>query len=197
MKIVLATANANKQAEIAEILDGYEIIPRPSNLGEIQETGDTYEKNALIKAKQVAIFTHLPAVADDSGIEVFALGALPGVNSAIYGGKEISDEKRVQKLLSELTDVDDRRAKFVCVGCVYFPDTFKALITRGEVLGTIAVSPSGDAGFGYDPIFIPDGYDKTYAQMSKEEKNRISHRRLAFQRLKMLLDRITSGEQTS
>ena len=142
---------------------------------DVEETGDTFVKNALIKARAVAMVCDYPILADDSGICVEALGGAPGVRSARYAGDNATDEDRINKLLTELGDNENRRAKFV---------TSVAFITaEGEVKGTITKEPKGENGFGYDPIFLADELGKTFAESSDEEKNSISHRGRALKNL--------------
>jgi XTP/dITP diphosphohydrolase len=188
MIFVLATNNYGKVKEIREILSEFELLERPSELSEIEEYGNTFEQNALIKARAVALYTKLPAIADDSGLEVEALKGQLGVNSSTYGGSDLDNISRCKLLLKNLKNSTNRRAKFVSVACVYFPETMTCLFARGEISGKIAENISGSNGFGYDPIFIPDGFKKTFAEMPKAQKNAISHRALAFKNLKSLLN---------
>ncbi len=192
MKIVLATRNKNKVEEIRQILKIYlsdeifsqlEILSSDNfNIPHIDEDGETYEKNALKKAREVYKVTGLPSVADDSGIEVEFLGGRPGVFSARYAGKDATDEENNKKLLKELENVpiERRKAKFKCV--IAYVDQDGENIFYGETSGRIIFEPRGDGGFGYDPLFLPDGFDLTYAQLPKEVKNRISHRSKALQK---------------
>ncbi|MFN2506406.1 MAG: RdgB/HAM1 family non-canonical purine NTP pyrophosphatase [Acidimicrobiales bacterium] len=184
MRLVLATANPDKAAEIGPLLpEGVELLPRPSDLGEVEETEDTLEGNARLKAQAVAAATGEAAVAEDTGLEVDALGGRPGVFSARYAGESVTYADNVAKLLAELQGVDDRRARFRTVAVVLFPDG-REVRAEGSVRGVIAGSPRGDAGFGYDPVFIPDGGDgRTFAEMSSEEKQAVSHRGRAFRAL--------------
>lgn len=183
MKLILATKNNGKVRELSEILKGHEIITM-SEAGfteDIAETGKTFEENALIKAEAVCAASHLPVIADDSGLEVFALDMRPSIYSARYAGEEISYEEKMKILLGELEDKKDRRARFVCCAALCFPDDRKYTF-RGEVYGSIAFAPKGNNGFGYDPIFLlEDG--RTFAEISAEEKNEFSHRSRAFHKL--------------
>lgn len=183
-RLVAATANPHKLAEIAAILgSSVELLPRPSGLGEIAEDGDTLEANARLKATAVCSHTGQPAVADDTGLEVAALGGAPGVRSARYAGEHADDTDNRIRLLAELEGVADRSARFRTVAVVVFPDG-RELLAEGTVSGTIASAPQGDHGFGYDPVFVPDGGDgRTFAEMSADEKNAVSHRGRAFRSL--------------
>jgi XTP/dITP diphosphohydrolase len=192
VKIVLATRNKNKVEEIREILKMYlddEIFSQIELLSsadfqipEIEEDGETYEENALKKAREVYKFTKLPSLADDSGIEVEILGGRPGVFSARYAGEGATDEENNKKLLKELENVpiEKRKAKFKCV--IAYVDSVEERIFYGETSGKVIFEPLGDGGFGYDPLFLPDGFDLTYAQLPGEVKNRISHRSKALQK---------------
>lgn len=192
MKIVLATRNKNKVEEIREILKMYlddEIFSQIELLSsadfqipEIEEDGETYEENALKKAREVYKFTKLPSLADDSGIEVEILGGRPGVFSARYAGEGATDEENNKKLLKELENfpIEKRKAKFKCV--IAYVDSVEERIFYGETSGKVIFEPLGDGGFGYDPLFLPDGFDLTYAQLPGEVKNRISHRSKALQK---------------
>jgi XTP/dITP diphosphohydrolase len=193
VKIVLATRNKNKVEEIREILKMYlgdEIFSQIELLSSadfqipeiIEEDGETYEENALKKAREVYKFTKLPSLADDSGIEVEILGGRPGVFSARYAGEGATDEENNKKLLKELENVpiEKRKAKFKCV--IAYVDSVEERIFYGETSGKVIFEPLGDGGFGYDPLFLPDGFDLTYAQLPGEVKNRISHRSKALQK---------------
>jgi XTP/dITP diphosphohydrolase len=192
VKIVLATRNKNKVEEIREILKMYlgdEIFSQIELLSsadfqipEIEEDGETYEENALKKAREVYKFTKLPSLADDSGIEVEILGGRPGVFSARYAGEGATDEENNKKLLKELENVpiEKRKAKFKCV--IAYVDSVEERIFYGETSGKVIFEPLGDGGFGYDPLFLPNGFDLTYAQLPGEVKNRISHRSKALQK---------------
>ena len=148
----------------------------------LEETGDTFVKNALIKARAVAMVCDYPILADDSGICVEALGGAPGVRSARYAGDNATDEDRINKLLTELGDNENRRAKFVTSVAFIMPDGTE-ITAEGEVKGTITKEPKGENGFGYDPIFLSDELGKTFAESSDEEKNSISHRGRALKNL--------------
>ncbi len=186
MELVLASHNPHKVIEIQSILSKKIKILSLSELGlnePIEETGQTLEENALIKARWVFEKTKKNVIADDSGLEVFALNKAPGVYSSRYAGEEGNSTKNIEKLLKELQQITDRRSRFRC--CIALIFEGKEYLFEGTVYGRITYEPLGYFGFGYDPIFIPDGYDKTFAQMSAEEKNAISHR---FQSIKKLVD---------
>jgi XTP/dITP diphosphohydrolase len=180
MRLVLATANPHKAREIAGLLPGVELVPRPDEVGDVEETEDTLEGNARLKARAVAAVAGEPAVADDTGLEVDALGGRPGVLAARYAGEHATYADNVAKLLEELTGVADRRARFRTVALVAWPDG-REVAGHGVVEGHIAVDPRGDGGFGYDPVFVPDDGDgRTFAEMTVEEKAAVSHRARAF-----------------
>ena len=183
-QLVAATANPQKLTEIAAILGpAVELLPRPGDLGEVVEDGDTLEDNARLKAVAVCGHSGQAAVADDTGLEVAALGGAPGVKSARYAGEHANDADNRHKLLSELEGAADRSARFRTVAVVAFPDGSE-LLAEGTITGTIADGPRGDEGFGYDPVFVPDGRDgRTFAEMSPDEKNAVSHRGRAFRAL--------------
>lgn len=179
MKMVMATKNAHKIVEMRALLEGLDIeILSEADAGvdvEVEETGETFEENSLLKARSVMEATGLPAVADDSGLCVTALGGGPGVYSARYGGEGLSDKERYELVLTNLKGQLDRSAKFVSVLTACFPDG-TVLTARGECPGLITYAPRGDGDFGYDPIFLVPEKRKTFAEMAGEEKNSISHR---------------------
>ena len=181
----MASANAHKAIEIAEILTDHDIEPRPTGIGEVVESEKTLEGNARLKAEAICAATGTPAVADDTGLEVDALGGLPGVRSARFAGDSATDEENLVKLLNELRKVpdNDRTARFRTVAMVVFPDGDE-VSADGVVEGVIAVQPSGSGGFGYDSVFVPnEGGGLTFAEMEPERKNIISHRGRAFRLL--------------
>ncbi len=182
--IVFASANAHKLEEIRAMLpEGMELLSS-SDVGfheDVEETGDTFEENAELKAEALFNFTGKPCFADDSGLEVKALKKQPGVKSARYAGEPVNHQKNTALLLKNLEGKSDRSARFVTVICLKTAD--KTLFFEGEVRGTIAETPRGDKGFGYDPVFIPEGHTRTFAEMSAEEKNAISHRKNAVIKL--------------
>lgn len=184
-EFVLATANRDKAAEIGALLGGaMTLLPRPDNVPEVDETGDTLVENARIKAVALASATGLPAIADDTGLEVEALGGAPGVYSSRYAGEGATYDDNVNKLLSDLAPFSEpRRARFRTVAIAVWPDG-REVVAEGRVDGTIATERRGANGFGYDPVFVPDGRGgRTYAEMALEEKNSASHRGLAFRAL--------------
>ena len=184
LQLVAATANPHKLVEFAAILgSAVELLPRPGDLGEVVEDGDTLEANARLKAAAVCGHTGHAAVADDTGLEVTALGGAPGVKSARYAGEHADDADNRTRLLEELEGAADRSARFRTVAVVAFPDGSE-MLAEGMTTGTIAVVSRGDGGFGYDPVFVPDGGDgRTFAEMSPDEKNAVSHRGRAFRAL--------------
>ena len=189
MKFVLATNNPGKLKEMREILPGFgiEFVTR-KDIGidvEIAETGTTFHENALIKAKAICALSGLPSIADDSGLMVDALGGAPGVYTSSFGGEDLSDAERYNYLLQQLKKVEQRGAKFVCTITCAFPDG-KVISARGECRGKIALEPAGSGGFGYDPVFIADGYNKTMAELTSYEKNTVSHRGAALKKFAQL-----------
>ena len=183
-KILAATGNRGKLREFKEILEplGFEIIG-PDDVGgipDVVEDRDTFEGNAVKKAVEVAAAKKCLVLADDSGLEVDALGGAPGVYSARYSGEDSNDARNVQKLLAELPADADRGAHFTCVLAI--ADATGVLGTaRGEVTGRIIDAPRGSNGFGYDPVFVPDGHEQTFAELASEVKNGMSHRANALQ----------------
>ena len=186
MKIVLATKNSGKVIEFERILlelgaKDLEVIglDKFPEIGDIEETGATFEENALLKARTICKLTSLPALADDSGICVDALGGAPGLYSARYSGK--GDAANNQKLLQELRDVPEgkRGAHFICVAAFVRPDGFEKTM-EGRFYGSILHQPIGDGGFGYDPLFKPKGMELSSAQLSAAQKDAISHRGIAM-----------------
>jgi XTP/dITP diphosphohydrolase len=204
--IVLASRNAHKVAELRRILAaaglavevlGIDDLPDPASVPEVAETGATFEENALLKARAVAAATGLPAVADDSGLAVDALNGMPGILSARWSGRGADDERNLRLVLDQLADVpDDRRgARFVCAAALVRPDGGEHVVL-GEMLGRLVREPVGDNGFGYDPIFRPDGCDRTSAQLSPAEKDAISHRGRALAALVPLLRHPDSSDSS-
>ena len=182
-KFVLATANPGKVKEMHEILSGLdmEIVTR-DDLGidlDIEETGTTFQENSKIKAEVICKIAGIPAIADDSGLIVNALNGEPGVYSSSYGGENLTPSERCLFLLKKMEKKEQRQAKFVCTIVCAFPGG-DMLTTEGECNGVITTVPAGSSGFGYDPVFQPVGYNKTMAQLTTDEKNRISHRGAAL-----------------
>lgn len=193
IRLVLATANRDKAAEIAEVLrselgDALELVARPLEVGDVEETGATLEENARLKAYALLEATGMAAVADDTGLEVEALDGAPGVYSSRYSGEAASYAQNVAKLIDELRanhaiDPDHRRARFRTVAVACFPGG-REVVAHGVVDGVIAPEPRGTGGFGYDPVFVPDGGDgRTFAEMTSAEKHTVSHRGRAFRAL--------------
>ncbi len=195
MKIVTATKNKGKISEIIKKfrdlnISGIELLSLSEfpDMPDIIEDGSTFSENSLIKAKAVSAFTGLISIADDSGLSVDALDGRPGVLSARYGGNGIDDKSRNILLLEEMKDIpiEKRNAKFVCVITLFFPDS-RSYSVSGECNGIINFSPSGNNGFGYDPVFFLPEFNRTMAELSIEEKNKISHRGKAIDSLAELL----------
>ena len=201
MRLVLASANPAKVTEIAAILDavGVELEPRPSTVPDVVEDADTLEGNARLKAVAIAEEVHRAAVADDTGLEVDALGGAPGVHSARFAGEQRDDAANVAKLLRDLevrgvSSPDERRARFRTVALVRWPDGHE-VIAHGVVEGHVALEPRGSQGFGYDPVFVPDeGDGRTFAEMDAREKHAVSHRGRAFRALAAALAADDGGD---
>lgn len=182
-RLVLATANPDKVVEISALLPGVDLVSRPSDIPEVVEDGDTLEANALLKARAICAATGSPAVADDTGLEVMALGGAPGVWSARFAGENATYGDNVAKLIADLEGESDRTARFRTVAAIVAPDG-EEIVVDGVTWGTIAIEPVGSGGFGYDPVFIPDDGDgRVYAQMTLDEKNALSQRGRAFRAL--------------
>lgn len=179
--VVVATGNPGKLAELKDYLQAlnWTLALKPKEI-DVEETGETFIENARLKASEVAIATQSWAIADDSGLSVIALDGAPGVYSARYGD---SDADRINRVLRELGDETDRRAEFVCAIALARPDGTIALETEGRCPGAILTEGQGAGGFGYDPIFYVQTQGKTFAEMSHEEKERYSHRGIAFDQL--------------
>lgn len=184
--LVLATRNRGKVDEIKSLLEEYPVEIKQLNdfepIPEVEEDGQTFEENAYKKASFTARVLGFAALADDSGLSVNALGGAPGVHSARYAGPNATDGQRVARLLEALKGVDDRRAAFECVLSIAVP-TGPALTYEGHCEGVITETPEGSAGFGYDPVFYYPPLKKTFAQLSRTEKNQVSHRGLALREL--------------
>jgi XTP/dITP diphosphohydrolase len=191
VRIVLATGNTEKAVEIAEVLaavEGLELVPRPTDLPQPEEDGATLLDNARIKARAVMEATGEAVVADDTGLEVAALDGAPGVYSARYAGPGATFEDNIARLLAELEQVTDRRARFRTVALVTLPGGGE-LVGEGACDGVISQAPRGAGGFGYDPVFVPDGGGgATFAEMSRAEKTALSHRGRAFRGLARRLE---------
>lgn len=198
--IILASRNAHKLTEVREILQP--LVPEldgidgaPDDIPEPVEDGRTFAENAAMKAQQIALGLGVPAIADDSGLCVDIMGGAPGIFSARWAGRHGDDLANLHLLLNQLDDVkgEDRTARFVCAAALALPDG-TVVVEEGEMAGTLRYEPVGEGGFGYDPIFQPDGHDVTTAQLAPEEKNAISHRRKAFEALAPHIQRALEAE---
>lgn len=184
MKIIFATGNQNKVNEVRSILPESIEVVSLKEIGftqEIEETGTTLIENALLKARTIFEKYKLPVLAEDTGLEVDALNGAPGVYSARYAGRDCNNENNMQLLLSKLKDKSNRKAQFKTIAA-YIDAQGKEHLFEGIIKGEIALQKIGKDGFGYDPIFVPNAYTKSFAQMSKEEKSEISHRAIAIQK---------------
>lgn len=198
MKIVLASGNANKYAEMKdalspvgiELIFGKELQPKLN----VEETGLTYAENSLLKARAWSEATGLAAMADDSGLEVMALGGLPGIRSARI--VEGNDADRINWLLEQLKDKEDRSARFVACLTVVFTGNANPLVVTGYCDGRIIDTPRGSCGFGYDPVFVPNGYDKTFAELGANIKDKISHRAKALATMRQLFARFNHAQRS-
>lgn len=185
-ELLVATRNTGKVAEIESLLAGMPARLRSleefPGAGEVEETGSSFEENAVLKAREYARRTGLLSLADDSGLEVDALGGRPGVYSARYGGEGLTYPERIVRLLREMDEAVDaeRRARFVCVIAVAAPDGEVVNVSAGKCEGRIAFAPRGANGFGYDPVFEPEGYELTFGELPEEVKQKISHRARAL-----------------
>jgi XTP/dITP diphosphohydrolase len=188
VRVVLATRNAHKVEEVRRILATYDVVlvslGEFADVPDVAETGATFADNALLKAAAVSSATGLPAVADDSGLAVAALNGMPGVLSARWCGRHGDDAANLRLVLDQVADVPDERrgAAFVCAAAAVTP-AGERLVVEGRVEGVVVREPRGSNGFGYDPIFVPVGEQRTTAEMSAEEKDAISHRGKAFRTL--------------
>lgn len=190
MDIVVATKNKGKIKEIKKILVGHNVMSQ-GEIGvdiDVEENGSTFAENAMLKAEAVSKHTACAVIADDSGIEVDALNGAPGIYSARYCGEDATDEDRVEKLLQEISTADTRGAQFACAIALILPDGERRIF-NGIVRGTLDFEPKGENGFGYDPIFIPEGYNKTFGELSSEIKDNISHRANALNALAEFLNK--------
>ena len=192
MQIVLATRNKGKIRELARIfahelpeveLLGIDNFP---DLADVDETEDSFEGNALLKAVAVSRFTKLPAIADDSGLAVDHLKGAPGIYSARYSGVHGDDEANLQKVLREMEGIANRRAQFVCAAAFVAPNGYQKVL-RAEMVGELISEPRGANGFGYDPIFVPEGFAQTTGEMAPDLKDSISHRGKAMRELAQII----------
>ncbi len=196
-RLLLGTKNSGKVEEAREILsfpeEDLELLSfREHEFSDVEETGDSYAENSLQKAKTISEETGLPVLSDDSGLEVYALDGAPGYRSARYAGPEATDEENVSRLMDELEGVSGRGARFVTVATLYI-SARERYVARGILEGEIALSRRGNSGFGYDPVFVPEGFDKTLAELGEERKNEISHRRKALEKIRAELRTIKRG----
>ncbi len=197
-KIVLATANTHKVIEFQRILNelvsDLELVPASDFLSvpEVAETGATFAENALIKARAINDFTKLPALADDSGLVVDALNGAPGIFSARYAGLTATDAENVEKLLIEIKDIspDLLFARFECAIALVDSQQNLELVVEGQMPGLVIKEVRGANGFGYDPVFVPQGLAKTSAELSDQEKDQISHRGIALRKIAVLLKQL-------
>jgi XTP/dITP diphosphohydrolase len=185
-RVVLATRNLGKVRELGRILAPYGLELEPASYDPGPETGATFAENALAKAREGVAHTGLPSVADDSGLTVDALNGMPGILSARWAGSHGNDLANLQLVLDQLSDVSARGAAFVCAAAYALPDGHSDVVL-GELRGTLLREPRGTGGFGYDPIFVPEGLTVTSAELSPEDKDAISHRGQAFRALAPLL----------
>lgn len=187
LQILIATKNSGKIKELEELLKNLPIKLRSlkdfPRIIEPEETGETFSENAVLKARSYALQTGLFALADDSGLSVEALNGAPGVLSARYAGENATDNDRTNKLLQELKNTKDRRAEFVCAMAISDENGEIQHLAEGTCAGKIALTSGGTNGFGYDPVFIPDGFDQTFGELSAEIKQKISHRAQAIKKI--------------
>ena len=192
MQIVLATRNKGKIRELERIFT--QVLPEAHLIGtdqfpelhDVEETADSFEGNALLKAREVSAFTNLPAIADDSGLAVDYLGGAPGIYSARYAGAHGDDQANLEKVLREMRGISNRGAHFVCAAAFVTPNGYERVL-RAEMAGNLADQPRGENGFGYDPIFVPNGYEQTTGEMEPTLKDSISHRGKAMRALAQLI----------
>lgn len=199
MQLLLGTRNRGKIAEIFRILadvPGLELrtvddVP----FTEVAETGESFQANARLKASNVYTETGYPVLTEDAGLEVDALHGAPGIYTARFAGEGASDEANIAKLLDQLADVEDRTARFVCVAVLYAGPDRDEVVAEGNLHGTIAEARRGQSGFGYDPVFIPNGYERTLAELGEDVKAEISHRRRALDKVRRDLLRLPGAAE--
>ncbi len=193
LPLVIATRNNGKTAEIRNILENFPVIVKNLDdfgpIPEIEEDGETFDDNAYKKSSMTARILGIPALADDSGLVVSALDGAPGVHSARYGGPGLTDQERCTKLMGEMESIENRDAAFRCVISIAVP-TGAALTYEAQCKGTIAQESKGENGFGYDPIFFFPSLKKTFAELTMEEKNRVSHRGKALREVATEFDKV-------
>jgi len=190
VKLVLASRNEHKVRELGDLMTPHEVVPLPDHVQLPPETGETFEENALGKARAAAATQDAVAIADDSGIEAAALGGRPGVRSARFAGEEATDQENLAKLLREVPPGGDTRVAYVCALVAVWPDG-RELVREARCEGRLTHDPRGAGGFGYDPAFVPDDYDdgRTMAELSPQQKDAISHRGRAARALVEALNR--------
>ncbi len=197
MKLVIASNNKNKIEEIKAVFKIKKIewlsLADFQNAPKVVEDSDSFQGNAVKKAVTISLFTHCWTIADDSGLEVEALNGKPGVRSARYAGEQATDLDNNQKLLKEMANIDNRKATFCCVIAMASPKG-RVQIVEGRCNGHLLTAPRGNGGFGYDPLFVPNGFDQTFAEIPPETKNNISHRAIALKRAEMLWGSIFEEE---
>jgi XTP/dITP diphosphohydrolase len=196
VRLVLSTRNEHKLRELSALMHPYELDPLPADVRLPPETGTTFAENALKKARVAAAETGRPAIADDSGIEAAALGGAPGVWSARYAGEDATDEENLARLLSEVPEDGDRRVAYVCA-LAYVEPGLREEVVHGRCEGRLATEPRGDGGFGYDPVFLPAGSDRTAAELTPEEKDAVSHRGRALAALLPVLRELATGRTSA
>lgn len=200
MNLLLGTQNEGKIRELRELLGDLKDITlltfADCPFHPVEETGSTFLENALLKARAICSETELPVLAEDAGLEVAALNGAPGVYSARYAGVAVNYSRNNALLLKLLSGVHDRRARFLTVAALCLPED-REFTRTGILTGRIAKEPAGKNGFGYDPLFIPNGHSKTLAEMTVFEKNQISHRQAAIKQLKPVLDRLIQEESSA
>lgn len=200
MKLLVATGNKGKIKELENFLSGVNIqikgLSDFENISQVRETGKTFAENSALKAKSYAAQTGLWALADDSGLEVDYLNGAPGVFSARFAGENATDQENIEKLLAELSEITkekNRRARFVCLMTIADEKGEVKFNARGVCEGRIAVNPSGTNGFGYDPVFIPEGFEQTFGELSADFKKKLSHRAQAMEKIIEYLSRFTAS----
>jgi XTP/dITP diphosphohydrolase len=200
MKLVVATGNIGKIKELNEFLIDLPVklygLNDFTNISDVEETGLTFAENAILKAESYAVQTGFWTLSDDSGLEVKALGSAPGIFSARYAGENASDQDRIKKLLEELNRTNDevRAARFICAMAIADENGQKRFLAEGICNGKIALQPHGTNGFGYDPIFVPNGFEQTFGELSSTIKGKISHRALAIAKIIRFLHTFTKNE---
>ena len=201
--LLIGTHNRGKFREVCEILASTPFHFRSLNdytfINEVEETGTTFAENAIIKAKAYSQATELWTLSDDSGLEVDALGGAPGVHSARYAGRDATDAERINLLLEKLatTGDEERRARFVCVIAIADRNANIVSLSTGKCEGRIGFTPKGHHGFGYDPVFIPDGYTQSFGELSSEIKQKISHRARALKQARAFLQSLFESGKLS